>query len=339
GGLLGLMGDNSELVCAAMALGMSGAEWLSMIASIVLYIYWGKKAKTPSFPEEKPTSLSALSRIALPDGLGAAARSVLLTAEHLLIPRGLRKSGENSQTALATYGTIHGMTLPLLLYPSALLSSLTGLIIPELARLRTEGKNLRIGGVSSRLIHWTLVFGLGTAACFYAFAPQLSAAIYGDFITVDSIRLLAPLIPAMFLDMCVDGILKGLDEQKSVMSYNVLDSALCVLMVLFLLPPMGVKGYYLILYAAELLNLTLSAARLLKVSDASVNIWESGVKSLLCAGAAWVIVQLLFAKTAAAMPAVMSAILLVSFMALIYMALINFFTRKGEKFADLVGIR
>ena len=340
-GVFGASGDNSETVCVAMAIGITIAEWLSLMLTFGVYAIWGLRLKHKNNASAKDTSLlatpiRALMRIALPDGLGASARGILLTAEHLLIPPGLRKSGADSESALAAYGTIHGMTLPVLLYPSALLSSLTGLLIPEIARLRTGGHKNRISDVSSQLLHWTLVFALGAAAIFFAFANELSMAIYGDITAADSLRLLAPLVPAMFLDMTVDGILNGLDEQKRVMRYNVLDSALCVLMVLLVLPPLGVKGYYLILYAAELLNLAMSANRLLTVSDAKINLWDSAGKSLLCAAAAWGVTHLLFAKAAARMAPMLGAILLVFWMAVLYFALHNMLSKKGNSFTALI---
>jgi stage V sporulation protein B len=333
GFFFGIDSSGSEAVCIAMAIGITVAEWISLCMSLGVYGMWGKRLKRT---HGKKTSLRALMRIALPDGLGASARGILLTAEHLLIPPGLRKSGAGSEEALAAYGTIHGMTLPLLLYPSAILSSLTGLLIPEIARLRSQGHRRRITDVSSRLIHLTLCFSIGAAAVFYAFAPQLSAAIYGDTDSADSIRLLSPLVPAMFLDMTIDGLLKGLDEQRSVMNYNILDSALCVIMVLLVLPPFGVKGYYIILYAAELINLALSANRLLSVSDAHLSLRESIIKCILCAGAAWGVTRMLFVRAAAGMSPLFGAVLLIFWMTLLYFVFLNTISRKGNRLTDLL---
>ncbi|MDR1410010.1 MAG: polysaccharide biosynthesis C-terminal domain-containing protein [Oscillospiraceae bacterium] len=328
--------DNSGAVCAAMAMGITAAEWISCAMSFGVYALWGLRQKRAEDPK---TPLQALLRIALPDGLGAFARGILLTAEHLLIPHGLRKSGANSEEALSSYGTIHGMALPLLLYPSALMSALAGLLVPELARLRTNRHPRRIADVSSQLIHWTLTFSLGTAVISFAFAPELSSAVYGSHVAADSLRLLAPLVPIMYLDMTVDGILKGLDEQKKVMFYNVLDSLLCVAMVLLVLPPLGVKGYYLVLYASELLNFTLSANRLLNVSDARLKLWESMGKPLLCSGGAIAVTRLLFGTAVAGMSPLLSAVLLLGWAVTLFFVLINVFSKKSTRLAELIRVR
>ena len=76
--------------------------------------------------------------------------------------------------------------------------------------------------------------------------------------------MLCPLIPFMYTDTVVDGCLKGLGQQVWSMGINILDAALGVLLVYFLLPVGALSAYIGIIYFNELLNLTLSAARLRK---------------------------------------------------------------------------
>ena len=59
-----------------------------------------------------------LCSLALPLAVSAYARTSLTTLEHLLIPRGLKSSGLTADRALAGYGTVHGMALPVVILPS-----------------------------------------------------------------------------------------------------------------------------------------------------------------------------------------------------------------------------
>ena len=79
--------------------------------------------------------------------------------------------------------------------------------------------------------------------------------------------MLAPVIPLMYLDSVVDGMLKGLNEQLSYLSYNIIDSVMRVGLILFLLPLMGLNGLIVVIFASEILNSTLSIARLMKVTQ------------------------------------------------------------------------
>lgn len=94
--------------------------------------------------------------------------------------------------------------------------------------------------------------------------------------------VLALLVPLMYLDSVVDGMLKGLGQQMHSMAYNVVDSSLRVVMIYFLIPLMGIHGYIVVLYASEIFNFTLSLGRLMKVADLRPRLWGWIIKPLFC---------------------------------------------------------
>ncbi len=266
--------------CAAVSIGMSISEMVSFSLSMTFYRFDRMRRHDTGKPYDR--LLHSLMRIAMPDAVGSWLRSSLLTIEHLLIPVGFRKSGTSSEGALAVYGTIHGMALPVVLYPSAILTSLAGLLVPELARLNNDSKRDRIGGIIDSTVHYTLLFCMGTAGIMFTLANEISLAVYGNTDSTLFIRLLCALVPVMYLDMIVDGLLKGLDEQVATMRYNIIDSAICVVLVWFLLPKYSVRGYIFILFISEIINFYLSIGRLIKVSSMRVNLMKDVFKPLLC---------------------------------------------------------
>lgn len=246
--------------CTAIVAGMTAAEIFSFSLSSLL-----KKFTIQKKTEKNPLDILRMLRVALPDAAGTCARSVLLTIEHLLIPKGFEKSGEGGTSALAAYGNIHGMALPLLLFPSAVLSSLASLLIPDLAAKNEVGDKSGIDRSVMKNLKITFLFSCVCAVFCAIFAPFISQLIYKSNEAVMYIRILSPLVPVMYTDMITDGMLKGLDQQIYSMRYNIIDSALCVAMVYFLLPRYSVKGYIFILYASEIINFYLSIGRLSKI--------------------------------------------------------------------------
>lgn len=103
----------AEYACDAVALGITVSQISSLICAFLLY----KFSKRQKPKGRLPGGLRALLRIALPDAAGSCARSVLLTLEHLLIPVCFRRSGQSAGGAMTLYGVIHGMALPVILYP------------------------------------------------------------------------------------------------------------------------------------------------------------------------------------------------------------------------------
>jgi len=211
--------------------------------------------KAPSVPFSQ-----RMISVALPDAAGSVLRSVLSTVQNLLIPAGMMRSGATAQRSLSAYGAVHGMALPVVLYPSGILGALSGLLIPEFAG--TENRR-EISYMTTRVLRFSLLFSLLCACAAGAFSGELSLAVFGSEEAAPWIRLLAPLIPVMYLDMSSDGILKGLGLQKKIMAINVLDSAVSVALIYFLVPKMGIYGYVFMVGVTEVMNFALSY-RLLK---------------------------------------------------------------------------
>ena len=82
---------------------------------------------------------------------------------------------------------------------------------------------------------------------------------------------MAPLLPLMYVDSVVDGMLKGLDQQNYTLLYNLSDACLRVLWCAFVLPRLGLMGYVLLLFLSEIYNASLSISRLMKVADIEIS--------------------------------------------------------------------
>lgn len=268
-----------EASCMAIAAGSCLSDLCSFLAAHLLSRWTVRKHRNQR--REMPRLTRRLLRIAVPDAVGAWTRSVLLTVEHLLIPVGFKKSGISSENALATYGTIHAMTLPVLLFPSCILNSLASLLVPEMAEYHALRKTKQISVIINRVLYAALLFSLLVAGIFYAYAGELSMTIYHSADTRPFLQLLSVLVPVMYLDMAVDGMLKGLDQQLSSMRYNIIDSGLCVILVYLLIPRYSVKGYIITLFVSEILNFYLSLRRLIRVSAFRLR-WKRILKPVLC---------------------------------------------------------
>ena len=163
------------------------------------------------------------------------------------------------------------MALPLLLFPSVIITTISGLLIPEFSTFYAKGDNKQIKRISNRILKITFIFAILVFGVFFTFPDALSNIIYNDTNVVHFIKLLAPLIILMYIDTIVDGILKGLNEQVAVMKCNILDLFLSTFLLYILLPIMGINGYIVVLYVSEILNTTISVIQLIKVSKIKIN--------------------------------------------------------------------
>ena len=282
-----------QRACIALVIGSTISEIASFLLSAALYF-----ADRRRYPRRKDTSdgiglTHKLCGIAMPVALSSYIRSGLLTLEHALIPRGLRKSGSSRAQALESYGILNSMVFPIILFPTALIGSFSGLLVPEMAECRARGNQREIAYIAERVFSIALWFSIGTSAILCCFAEEFGMVIYHNAHAAKYIRMLAPLIPVMYLDTTTDAMLKGLGQQVHSMVINIADAAISVILVYLLLPHMGIEGYILTVYIAELFNAVCSIVRLLTVSGMRPRIAKWVIKPLLCAVGATTLVYML----------------------------------------------
>lgn len=279
--------EGVEMTCLALVLGGALSEVCGLLLTMGAYLLDRRQhlrtgaGEAPDMGEDG--SAKKLLGITVPVTLSACLRSGLLTLQHILIPRGLKQSGTSWEAALTSYGVLHSMVLPVVLFPSAFISSFSGLLVPEVAESVARGDSERVSRLAGKIITPALIFSFGVAGVMACFGYELGEAIYGSREAGMYIRILAPLIPIMYVDSSVDAFLKGMGEQVYSMNVNILDAAVSVLLVWLLLPRMGLWGYVVAIYATETLNTTLSLCRMLRMSRMPVRLWGQVFGPILCA--------------------------------------------------------
>ncbi|MBQ6262967.1 MAG: oligosaccharide flippase family protein [Clostridia bacterium] len=327
--------DPVEYACIAVVGGSAVAEAFSLIVGSILYFTDSKvpAGVTPGDGDNTEcvsirADLKETASISLPTAVGSYARSGLVTAEHLLIPGGLRKHGLNASSALASYGIMQGMVFPLILFPSALPASFSSLLIPEIAGLSATGDRKKIERAANKALSVSLMFSVGVSAVFLNFARDFGMTLYDQPDAVTGIMIMAPLVPVMYLDSTVDALLKGLGAQLDSMKINIADAAASLLLVFVLVPLLGIYGYMITVYFCEILNLILSFTRLVHVAGFKPSVVAPLVKSLL--SAAFTSALYIFLETFSFASSISSPLWIVSFS--LFYIIIAFFFPLGNHF-------
>lgn len=270
-----------EYACCAIVLGTTGAEIFSCLYSFLLYLGEMRRLKGKARKAKIRGVMKKLLAVCIPVTASSCLRSGLSMAENILIPPGLKKNGASYEGSLAGYGMITGMVMPVIVFPSAFLSSFSLLLIPELSEANAANRQKNIHYIAGRVFQITFLFSIFVCGFFLFFAKDLGLLIYSDPTPGIYLSVLAPVIPLMYLDSVVDGMLKGLNQQLSYLSYNLIDSVMRVALILVLLPIMGLNGLIVVIFASEILNSTLSIARLMKVTHLKMNFSQWILKPVL----------------------------------------------------------
>ena len=255
-------GDDLARACCAITFGSSAG---CIFDFTLLYLRYRRDMRR--VPREHIPMRKRLLRLSVPLALNDALRAGLNTAEQLLIPIGLARYGGSTEEAMAGYGTIHGMVFPILMFPAAILYSVSDLLVPELSRCRAMGRGLRVRDLSGKCIRMTILFAAAVAGFFFVCAEELGQCVYHSADAGRYLRIFAPMVLMLYLDAIVDGMLKGLAEQLSCVRYNTLTSVLDVVFLYVLLPRHGVAGYVAVFAVTHAINLYLSIRRLLVATE------------------------------------------------------------------------
>ena len=130
--------------------------------------------------------------------------------------------------------------------------------------------------------------------------------------------VMAPLTPILYLDIVADALLKGMDQQLSVLRYSIIDSSLSVILLYTLLPIFGLKGYITVLFFTSFVNAALSISRLTAVTRIHFKMWEWIGRPLTAAGVAGTIT--FFASANWTFSPALQCILGISLLAAVYLA-------------------
>ena len=285
-----------ESACRILVLGGAVAEVCSFLLEWLLYRLDKRRNLGKKISHQAGDTKKLLS-ITLPIAATTYIRSGLLTLQHILIPEGLRRSGASHAAALVAYGSIQSMALPVILYPAALMYSFSGLLVPELAEAEVHDHRRHIHYMISRVWSLSLLFSLGVAGVLICFSGEIGAALYPNSAAGYYIRILAPLVPIMYLDTATDAMMKGLGEQLHSMKINIADAAISLLLVVLLVPHFGIWGYIVTIYVSELFNTVCSITHLLMISRTPVRLCKWVYKPLLCIVLSTVVMRFLLEKS------------------------------------------
>ena len=199
-----IMPKGIDYACYSLILADVISEVTSFAQLYFLYVRDKKGSLSESCYRDLDSYNKRILRITIPVALTSYLRSGLSTIKQLIIPSSLQKSGMNSSNSLIAYGIVNGMAMPVIMFPVILVTSFSGLLIPEFSRFHTQGKNKKIRSLSILILSCTLIFSILVAIAIFMLSDEISTIIYHKSEIAKYIRILSPLIVIMYLDIVID---------------------------------------------------------------------------------------------------------------------------------------
>ncbi|MEG1716582.1 MAG: polysaccharide biosynthesis protein [Lachnospiraceae bacterium] len=187
--------------------------------------------------------LSSLLTLSLPLTANKVLLNILQSIEAISIPNNLLNYGYSTTNALSIYGVLMGMALPCILFPSAITSSISIMLLPTVAEIQVEKKEKEL----DCLIHKVIIccFSLGFISClFFLFlGPLIGTYVFKSKIAGDFITTLAWICPFLYTNTTLISILNGMGKATVSFMISTIGLIIRIGSVLWLIPLFGIQGY------------------------------------------------------------------------------------------------
>ena len=181
---------------------------------------------------------------------------VLQSIESALLPQMLMRFGHSTADALSVYGTLTGMTLPLLLFPTAVTGALGTLLLPAVSEAKALQQNKKIAASVRSGFTVSLLLGYFFLAAFLLFGDAAGRLLFHSRLAGTLTKRLALICPFLYINTTMTNVLHGLGKTSVITACHTAGFLLRLLSILAFVPFRGINAYLL----ASLLSYALTTA-------------------------------------------------------------------------------
>lgn len=213
----------------------------------------GILSKTAAKPFYVTALFPELFMMALPLSAGRIIQNFLQSIEAIAIPERLRMFGLNTASALSEYGILTGMSLPFILFPTALTGSIAVMLLPAVSEAQALHQDRTIARAVHRSVHYCLLLGFTCLLLFLFSGPVLGKFIFHQERAGSYLQILGFMCPFLYMNSTLSSILHGLGKTMQSFFYGVASLLIRLAFVFFTIPVFGIKGYLWALLASQIL--------------------------------------------------------------------------------------
>ena len=274
-----------EYACAVAVIGVVCEEIISFVYIFLSYRRFKSINKLNKRPSLSPmASLSLIVGLALPLTATRVSGSLLSTLENILIPQRLQAFGMNANEAMSVFGQMSGMAMPLIYFPTALLTSLSITLVPAVSEAAALNQISKVKQTISKSVLFACVTGVGAASLFLSFPHELGMVIYNQPIG-NMLFVLGLMCPFLYLQIIFSGILNGLGKQVFIFKVSLLTSLINILFIYFLVPKRGIDAFMIGWFVSLALSCTLDINKIRESVQIELDLMNWVGKPILAAAA------------------------------------------------------
>lgn len=237
---------------------------ISEVFSVVILLLFYKHAKRSVLPKQPGAAkiprgmFRKVASIAVPVSSAGLLNNFLSSATTVLIPNRLIAAGVSPQEAMSSFGVMVGMTMPLLMLPTAFIHPLNTVLLPRFSQYSAKSNEAQTRRKAGKAIQVTSILTAGSLAVMLPVGKILAQLIYKDPSAGEHLLLLAVATFLTFYHITTGSILNGIGMQKQASISIVVTGISEIVLTWMTVGVMGIGGYALACIGSELAGVTMN---------------------------------------------------------------------------------
>lgn len=169
--------------------------------------------------------------------------SVLHSVETIFIPGALRQYGHSTTEALSIFGTLSGIAIPFILFPSTLTNSFAVMLLPAIAKEHAANNEKKIRTYVTITSKYTLLCGYLFTFLFFFFGEDIGTLVLQNSMAGNFIVSLSFLCPFLYLSTMLGSTLNGLGKTQLTFFATCISLLIKIGFLIFFVPRFGIQAY------------------------------------------------------------------------------------------------
>lgn len=242
--------------------------------------------------------LRDIASVAVPVSLATLLGRLISSANMVLIPRVLMRAGSSYETAMEEFGVLSGMTMPMLMLPSAFLSPLITVLSPRFSAEHALDNTAMIRRKTAKALHIVGLIGFPSMALMLSMGKELGLLLYQNEKVGQHLPFLVAITMAGFYYAVLESVLEsiGLQKRCSVLTVAASLTGLCCTLFLGGVLRLGIHGYLCGELLSALLGGSVCLVWVLRNTGLSLRLGNWIGRPLLASATAAALMRLVFSR-------------------------------------------
>ncbi len=226
------------------------------VISCVYYIakYLPEYRRFSFLPKGEPriVRISSYLKLSLPIVAGGYVQMIMSSLNEALVPVALLKYNASAERAMSEYGMFEAMIIPTVFYPSVILSSLSNIIIPEIARANSSGNVERVCHLVRKTLSRAFAYSFFISGMLLVMGKNIGQILCpSDSLVSETLVKMFPVVPFIYLEIVLEGIIKGLGRQNFSTINSLCEYIIRIVCVIVFVHLYGFTGVLISYYASN----------------------------------------------------------------------------------------